>query len=174
VRQSLPATVRVKLRLDCAPQLSVAVTVAMNVPSSPALAMVTTPARLMLSVPMKSVVEVVRPAIAETVRLTIAPLSEGATLGVTVVEAPATTLVAGCGARVGGALVVTFTPGAAVALAAMLSVTVKVKLALDAVHEATTRAIAAPAASTLMSETVTPPAVAVDEPLTVTTSVFAA
>src|SRR5262245_16275867 len=146
----------------------------MNVPGSPALAMVTTPAALMLSVPVKSVVEVVRAATAETVRLTIVPLSEGAAPGVTVVEAPATTLVAGYAPSAGGALAVTFTTSVAVALAALLSVTVKVKLALDAVHEATTRAIAAPAASTLMSETVTPPAVAVDEPLTVTTSVFAA
>ena len=90
------------------------------------------------------------------------------------VEPPAATELAGYVPSVGAVLAVTLTVSVALAVADWLSVTVKVKLAFVAVHEATTLAVTAPAASTLMPETVTPLTVALAPPLTVTASVLAA
>jgi len=81
-------TVRVKLAVEVAPQLSVAVTVTVKLPAGPALVIVITPVdALPENVPVK-------PG-ADAVRLVTDPLSVGAALGVTVVEPPVATLVAG-------------------------------------------------------------------------------
>lgn len=75
-------TDKVKLVLEVAPQLSVAVTVSVYVPAGAALVTLTMPVvGLMLNEPVK-------PADAVTVRLEIVPLSVGATEGVTVVLVP--------------------------------------------------------------------------------------
>jgi len=86
---------------------------------------------------------------ADAVSVETEPLSVGEALGVTVVEPPVATLVAGYEPSVGGVLAVTLTVKVAVAVLLVLSVTVNVKVELVAVQDAPTLAVTLPAASTL-------------------------
>jgi hypothetical protein len=161
-------TFSVKLVVEVALQLSVAVTVTVYVPAGPALLIVTTPVVwFTLKLPVK-------PG-AEAEMLLIETLSLGGALGVTVVPAPTLIVPAdGYVPSTGGVLAVTVTFKVALADKPPLSVTVSVKLAFDTLHAATTFAVTTPVLPTLRPETVTPLTDALAPPLTVTVKVFSA
>jgi hypothetical protein len=99
---ALPTT-RLKVCCEVAPQLSVAVTVIVYVPTGPGLVIVTTP------VVVSTDKLPVKPALAEAVMDAIDPLSVGAALGDAVLFTPVVTLVVLYVPCTGAVLAVTFT-----------------------------------------------------------------